>query len=563
MLERVSLANKCLLLFGAAVVLIIAAALAVPFLRLTASAEEAERALSRQMVSVWSAALRGNTSTATVGNLPLNAELSIPGGRLRVYTFEQAVQEGRSEPFLAQAVNHFRASEGESELSRGEWSGWGRLYRFAQAVRGPEGRLEGLIALERVSPQSARTAIINLVFLLSAALVALGLAVMVFYLIINYLILSPVRSLRETAEGVRQGNLATRSEIQTGDEFEELAETFNEMLQSLQDGQRNLRSINAALETRVGALEAEKLALSEASRLKSQFLANVSHELRTPMNSVLGFADLLLEAAEREQVAGDESIALAKRKRYLVNIVSAGRNLLDLINGLLEMAKIEAGKTELNAEAVPLEDFAEAMLALMRPVADRKGVLLRLESVKPGLTLQTDRSKLQQIVFNLLSNAVKFSAPPEGAGPAPLPEPGAPGGDQPSLDAAPRPPQVTLRVEPLLVRAPGGGEASEYVRISVIDTGPGIAPEHLDLVFEKFIQLDRGYGRRYPGTGLGLSITKELTHLLQGEIQVQSQPGQGSMFSVILPTALDPDRAAQAQLEAKFRGELRDQPSRA
>jgi two-component system, NarL family, sensor histidine kinase BarA len=528
MFDRLSLANKCLLLFGAAVVLIIAATLAVPFLRLLAVVDEQELQTSRQMVNVWESSIRVASPDALAGTLPLNAELSLPGGRIRVYTLDQATDAQSAPPFVLAAAAELRPGSGPSETAEADWSGWSRLYRYAKAVRDPQGQLLGLIALERNSPNGLRASLVNLGFILSAGLVALGLAVMVFYLIINHLILGPVRSLRETADEVRQGNLQTRSEIHTGDEFEELADTFNGMLQSLQDGQKNLRTINTALETRVGALEADKLALNEATRLKGQFLANVSHELRTPMNSVLGFADLLLEAAEREQAEGDDSTRLAKRKRYLENIVSSGRHLLDLINSLLELAKVEAGKAELHPEAVHLGEFAGGMLALMRPIADRTGVQLSLEAPPETLTIFTDRQKLQQIVFNLLSNAVKFSAPPEGSADT-----------EPAADAPPRrPAAVTLRVEPLLVRAPGADEATEHVRISVLDTGPGISPEHLDLVFQKFTQLDRGYSRRYQGTGLGLSISRELTHLLQGEIQVHSELDVGSMFSVILPARL-------------------------
>lgn len=543
MLRRISLANKCLLLFGAAVVLIIMAALGVPWLRMNAVVDEEETETSRQMLLVWEASVRRAAPAASApGSLPDDAALDLPGGTIAALSLDAIAQRPDPEPFLTRAVQTFEREPSAAELVSARWAGWVRQYQFARAVRADDGTLQGLIYLQRTSPQAGRDVLVNAVYLLSAGCVALGLAVLVFYLITNNLILGPVRALRDTADEVRQGNLDTRSTIETGDEFEDLAEMFNAMLQALQDGQKNLRAINTALDARVGELQAQTLALHESNRLKGEFLANVSHELRTPMNSILGFADILLEIAEKEAAAGDDSTRLSKRKRYLENIVSSGRHLLDLINGLLEMAKVEAGKVEIRAEEVDLPAFAEGMLALMRPVADKRGVELRLDLAAALPAVLTDRQKLQQVVFNLLSNGVKFSG--DAAEAAAI------------ENAPPRQALVTLRVEPLLARSAGGETATDKVRISVLDTGPGIAPEHLDIIFEKFTQLDRGYSRKHAGTGLGLAISKELTHLLQGEIQVQSELGRGSMFSVILPVRLDASRLAETKLEASFRSNL-------
>jgi signal transduction histidine kinase len=149
--------------------------------------------------------------------------------------------------------------------------------------------------------------------------------------------------------------------------------------------------------------------------------------------------------------------------------------------------------------------------------------------------VQTDVKKFQQIIFNLLSNAVKFTDPPSKTG---------------------RPAEtITLRAEKLTGVAPGG-EQAEQIRVSVIDTGPGIPPDEHERIFEKFYQLDGGHTREHSGTGLGLAICKEFAAILQGEIQVVSEPGRGSMFSLIIPVAIDAEEAAVRKLEGKFRGAL-------
>ncbi|MGD9688239.1 MAG: sensor histidine kinase [Phycisphaerales bacterium] len=613
-LTSVTLANKCLFLFGIAAVVIILAALMVPWLRMNALVDDDGVEASRQMVRVWDAMRAqkppsppaptpaplpppapGSTSQPPTSAGSGSAESGVPGapastspditpldrGQISVIPGEQVGAERQKEPFIGQAWDRFLDDPGASEFASANWKLLVRHYRYARAIRDERGALTGLVLLERHSAAAARDMIANTVYLASAGLVALGLAILVFYLITQYLILSPVRTLRQTAEQVRQGNLQIRSEIRTGDEFEELAETFNAMLAALQDTQRSLRSINVELDKRVDALETQNVSLHEANRLKGQFLATVSHELRTPLNSIIGFTELLLDIANRELEAGDDSTRLAKRRRYLEIIISSGRSLLDLINGLLELAKIEAGKVDLTIEPIDLREAAEGLLALIRPLADKRGVALHLEiepgssagdSALPGelpLIIHSDRGKLHQIIFNFLSNAVKFTGDAESAPPPSSPtsatHPSAVGGGS---AGAPGGGVVTLRVESILDRssvasgnagdgAPGADpDARERVRISVLDNGPGIAPGDLDRIFDKFTQLSGGHTRKHAGAGLGLSICKELTHLLQGEIQVQSEPGRGSMFSVILPRTLDSARTAETKLEAQFRGVL-------
>lgn len=551
MWRGISLANKCLLLFGAAVVLIIIAALTVPWLRLTAIVDDGEFAISRRATEKF-------VELAGPGGPPIAPEAATldpadpQSGNVRVLA---PGGDPGDEPFLAAALKRFNDDRASREHTSVGWFGTARVYRFARAVREPPGEgvgagaLRSVVVLERISSEARGQLVRNAIYLVSAGLIALGLAVLVFYLITTRLILSPVRSLKETAELVRQGDLSIRSHIETGDEFEELSGTFNQMLDGLRAGQEQLRAINTSLDLKVGELSERNVALDQSNKLKGEFLATVSHELRTPLNSIIGFAELLDESAQREQEAGDDSSRLHKRRRYIEHILTAGRELLELVNSVLETARIEAGKLELKVEPVNLRDFCEAMAALMRPFADKNQVDLVLELPAELPVIRTDPRKLQQIVFNLISNGVKFTA------------------DYVRDEAARRPggpphvARVTLRAERLNPTADEGPESQPRVRISVTDTGPGIAREHQQVIFEKFHQVESGLTRRHAGSGLGLSISKELTNVLQGEIMVDSRPGAGSMFTVVIPTDFDAGRAQETRLEMAFRGALASQKS--
>lgn len=555
MWRGISLANKCLLLFGAAVVLILAAALFVSWLRMSAIVDESQRELSRELVESWET--YATEVTPAGPKLRAGVEADVGGAKVVLLTPEAAA--GHEDAAVREAWEALSESEERTEWHAARWSGLERAYRYAKVVRhAGDGAVQGMVVLSRTSRSAGSQMLVNMAYLLSAGLIALGLAVLVFYLITNRLILGPVRSLKDTAELVREGDLQVRSEIQTGDEFEELGETFNQMLEALTSTQEQLRAMNRSLDLRVNELAERNLALYESNKLKGEFLANVSHELRTPLNSIIGFTELLIEVADKEAEAGDDSTRLAKRRRYLENIHTSGRNLLELINGLLEMAKLEAGKMELRVEQVNVRELLETLAAMMRPLADRGGVELVIELAPDLPVLETDGKKLQQVVFNLLSNAVKFTSdkwnsPGGAAGAGNGAWTGGGGAPQAQAAGAAR---VTLRAERLVGRATQGPAATDRVRISVLDTGPGISAEDRERIFEKFQQADSGHTRRHAGTGLGLAICKELTGILQGEILLESEVGRGSMFSVILPVKIDTTRAEEMRLEMEFRGKL-------
>lgn len=370
----------------------------------------------------------------------------------------------------------------------------------------------GVVSVDFPSRIDATELLLNRVFLLGAGLLAGTLAIVVFYVITTRLILQPVRVLQETAEKVSKGDLNIRSDINTGDEFQQLSETFNVMLANLQRNADQLRAVNKSLDLKLGQLAETNVALYESNRLKSEFLANVSHELRTPLNSILGFADLLKDAvappaADPKSKDPKDTAREAKAARYISNILHSGRNLLDLINDLLDLAKIEAGRMEIRSEPLSINDLFEGLTTILKPLAEQRPVTIAT-SVAPDVPiLHSDPGKLQQVLYNFLSNAIKFS--PEGS----------------TIDLS------------------ASREGTDHVRISVADRGPGIDPEKQAMIFEKFRQIDGSVTRSHSGSGLGLAISKELTQLMGGSIGVRSVPNEGAIFWVVLPLRIQSGHA--------------------
>ncbi len=323
-----------------------------------------------------------------------------------------------------------------------------------------------------------------------------------FYLILTKLIFSPVRKIRATAEKVEAGDLSVRSELQTGDEFEELAHSFNAMLDRIEQGRKELTTVNQSIGLKLDQLAEANVTLFESNRVKSEFIASVSHELRTPLNSIIGFAELL------EELARGESESDPKRMRYLENIITSGRSLLEMINELLDMAKIESGRMEVTVEPTSVDDLIEGLVKIMKPqaLANEVELITNLDRHLP--TIDTDPGKLQQILYNFVSNAVKFT--PAGG-------------------------TVTIGAERVTRQTNIAG-----VRCSVTDTGPGIPEDMRDLIFEKFRQMDGGHTREHRGTGLGLAICRELAHMLGAEVSFTSTPGHGATFYVDLPQTPQP-----------------------
>src|SRR5262249_15207218 len=215
-------------------------------------------------------------------------------------------------------------------------------------------------------------------------------------------IVKPVKHLKEVSEAIAAGELNIRSEIQTGDEFEDLSHAFNRMLRNLTNIQDRNKKLIADLDRKVDELARVNMALYESNRLKGDFLATMSHEFRTPLNSIIGFSEVLLAAENLSE----------KQHRYAGNIMTGGKQLLALINDILELAKLEAGKMRLHPEALNVGAVCEHAAAMFRQQAEKKNIDLKILADPAAPPVRQDPGKLHQILTNLLSNAVKFT--PEG-----------------------------------------------------------------------------------------------------------------------------------------------------
>lgn len=324
----------------------------------------------------------------------------------------------------------------------------------------------------------------NEVLDLNIRILFIALAVFLFGWILSRLLGAQIaRSLQELRDAVRRvkdDNFDGQIEISTQDEIGELAEEFREMLIAIQQRTQQLRNSFAELE--------------RATQTKSEFLTNMSHELRTPLNAIIGFADALLE--------DDETAVSDYQRDRLGRIRDSGQQLLEMINSLLDLSRMEAGQMQLHFTEFAPREVAEEVLGLLEPLTQRKHLQAQLIAQGELFHCRLDRDKLRQMLINLLGNAIKFT--PEGGAIS-----------------------VTL------------SRQGDHFRLAVHDTGIGIAPEHLDRIFQAFQQVDSSVTRSYAGTGLGLALVQLTARLLQGRIEVQSQVSRGSTFTLHLP--LDPE----------------------
>ena len=366
-----------------------------------------------------------------------------------------------------------------------------------------------LMAVARVTKPwksvDAQLSVSRAIFVGSAILTT-GLAMLVAYIIVRYIIVKPVLHLKDVSDAIAMGNLTQRAEISTGDEFEELSHAFNRMLRHMTTVNGELRTVNDNLDTKVDLLAQANMELFNSNRLKDDFLATVSHELRTPLNSILGFSDILASAANLDD----------RQKRYVDNIQTSGQNLMTQINDLLDLAKIESGQMEIQAGAVELRELIDRLVQQITPLAEQKNIDIRVTHPHPAVPqLHQDGDKLRQILTNLLSNALKFT--PEGG-------------------------RVRVHCQMIEHSSKDSTALNEpCVEIAVEDTGIGIPLQQQAHIFEKFRQGATTIGesdharREYGGTGLGLSIVRELSRLLGGDVILESEFGKGSVFTVVLP----------------------------
>lgn len=323
----------------------------------------------------------------------------------------------------------------------------------------------------------------SLVFFgIAITLFSIFLALVLAWILKNSMV-KPILLLNQGTRRLSEGDLDYRVTIDGHDEFGQLGEAFNQMGNRLNGLIRKLNETNQRL-------VAESRNALAANRLKSEFLATISHELRTPLNGIIGFAEVL-----KEGLFGPLN---AKQQEYVTYIVDNANHQLDLINDLLDLSKIEAGKMELHLHSVDVESFFAKTLVVIQERAKNQGISLSYKNLSSVEQIELDPKRVTEIMNNLLSNAVKFT--PKGGAIS-----------------------VTIR------------QSREFLLVSVQDTGIGIRKKSLEKIFLPFYQDEGALDRRFDGTGLGLNLTRRLVELHGGEITVESEVGKGTTFTFSLP----------------------------
>jgi signal transduction histidine kinase len=357
----------------------------------------------------------------------------------------------------------------------------------------------GLAAVGMSLSQKRVNATISAIFrtigLLTLLVIVAGILVTV---LLVKVIVGPINQLATATTRIAEGDLTSKVAAKSRDEIGELARSFNRMAEAVEQREATLRShaeeldrLNHRLLSQQQRLEDINAELAAASRHKSQFLANMSHELRTPLNAILGFSGILSNPSLGK-------VSEPERREFLGNIVSSGKHLLDLVNQVLDLSKIEVNKLPLKQTSFRVEGVVEGVRQTLEPLAVKQHISI-VTSLDPALdTLVADETRFRQILFNLVGNAIKFT-----------PEAG------------------TVTITSKL--------RDGWAEFSVMDTGVGIKTEDRERIFQEFERVEMTAGRRFEGTGLGLTLAKSFVELHGGKMWVESELGEGSTFSFVLP----------------------------
>lgn len=422
--------------------------------------------------------------------------------------------ENAPDAFEWDALNHFADDSGLLEFWRQIEENGQPVYRYAVPLRmdkeclnchgGPagerdiagypkegyeEGQLGGAISvrlpMSEAITRMRHNAVVQIWVIIGVTLVSL----LVIYWLTSRLVTMPLGRLSAVAATIGSGRLEVPpghlAVLKRSQELGLVAETFEGMA-------RSLREVYENLEAKVADRTRE---LEQATKIQSQFLATVSHELRTPLTSIIAFTELLQKQATE-----------GKQREYLEDVHESSRRLLDMVNNLLDLSRLEAGRLELFTDLVELPELIYDVVRTLRPLADQKDIRLEVEPIPPLPLVLIDPLRIRQVLMNLVGNAVKFT----------------PSGGMVAVGAQPQP---------------------GWVEVSVSDTGPGVAPADQALIFEAFRRVESAHGH-HPGSGLGLALCRNLVELHGGRIWVEAAPGGGSTFRFTLPAVMDDDEEA-------------------
>ncbi|NQT02301.1 MAG: HAMP domain-containing protein [Planctomycetes bacterium] len=527
-LSPISLAKKCRITFGAAVIFILTIALLLPYIWMGQLIKkdllDTGRARSQTLLDRHFQLKSTDQTTLPLNSLGLLADVNDSDIRWIRFTPAPAQADGDENKAasieltekISQTIESLKDNPTQNDkilLTRESGvlrATYVRIFRATDNCRtchNPQGSASAfslneqigtvLISLRGIGSEISKTVLMNRIWVIVAGLIGGIGAIVVFYWITQRVILRPIRQLRAIANNVAEGNLDIRSAIKTGDEYEKLANAFNNMLDGLQAAQEKLRQANKQLDAKIAELSERNIELFKANKVKGEFLANISHEFRTPLNAILGFAQVL-----REKPTAAGGLEKDKAQRYAENIISSGNSLLNMINDLLDLAKTQAGKMELHVEKTSVPQLCEVLVSSFSLMAEKNKIKIKLKVDSDIPILSTDAGKVRQILYNFLSNAVKFT-PPRG--------------------------KIEIRAKMV---------DEKTVRIAVSDTGCGIAESDREKIFEKFRQVDGSITRESTGTGLGLTISTELAAMLAGSIGLESELDKGSTFWLDIPVTL-------------------------